>query len=122
MNPRCLLVVALLVACHKRPPSPVTVQGPAEVAVIVESQFQGLVTVYLEASGSSTRLGEVHFSESKSFVVPWRAIGDGATTQLRGEVIGSPERVRTTDLRVRPGSVVRWTLTPRLNMSYYAIY
>jgi hypothetical protein len=117
-----LLFAVLLGACHKQAPRPVTTQAPAEVAVIVESQFQGLVTVYLEAGGSSTRLGEVHFSESKSFVVPWRAIGDGARTQLRGEVIGSPERVRTTDLRVRPGSVVRWTLTPRLSMSYYAIY
>ena len=123
MRYRCYLFAVLLIACgNKQKPGPVTTKSPAEVAVIVESQFQGLVTVYLEAGNGLTRLGEVHFSESKSFVVPWSRIGDGARTQLRGEVIGSSERVRTTDLRIRPGSLVRWTLTPRLSMSYYAIY
>ena len=122
MGYRFCVFAVLLMACHKQPPRTVTAQPAGEVAVIVESQFQGMVTVYLDAGGATTRLGEVHFSESKSFVVPWSRVGDGARTQLRGEVIGSQERVRTTDLRIRPGSTVHWTLTPRLTMSYYAIY
>ena len=118
-----LSLVLALVGCSRRPPAgPVTARDPAEVAVIVESQYAGLVTVYLDASGSTTRLGEVHFQESRSFVVPWRTFGDGGSPRLRGEVIGSSERVVTNDLQVSPGSVVRWTLTPRLSMSYYAVY
>lgn len=90
--------------------------------MIVESQYAGLVTVYLDANGTSSRLGEIHFQETHSFVVPWRALGDGGDARLRGEVIGSAERVVTSGLQVRPGSVVRWTLAPRLSMSYYAVY
>jgi len=117
------LAVLTLAACsHRQARGPVTAGAPAEVGVIVENQFSGMITVFLEAGGRSIRLGEVHFSETKSFVVPWRSVGDGLSTQLRGEVIGSEERVLTSDLRMRPGSVVRWTLTPRLSMSYYTVY
>ena len=118
-----VLLALILAGCSHRPPAgPVTARGPAEVAVIVESQYEGMVTVFLDASGKSTRLGEVHFQETRSFVVPWRTVGDGGSPRLRGEVIGSAERVATSDLHVSPGSVVRWTLTPRLSMSYYAVY
>lgn len=119
-----LLCLSLgLVGCSRRKaPEPVTARYPAEVAVIVESQHTGQVTVYLDADGSATRLGEVNFQETRSFVVPWRVLGDGRSSRLRGEVLGSAERVVTSDLHVRPGSVVRWTLTPRLSMSYFAVY
>ena len=117
-----LLVLTLAACAHRHAPGPVTARGPAEAAVIVESQFSGLVTVYLDAGGRTTRLGEVHFQETNSFVLPWRVVGDGGSTRLRGEVIGSQERVVTSDLRITPGSVVRWTLTPRLDMSYYTVY
>jgi hypothetical protein len=90
--------------------------------VIVENQFAGLVTVYLDADGTSIRLGEVHFQDTHSFVVPWRRIGTAGILNLRGEVIGSTERVRSGDVHVQPGSVVRWTLAPRLNMSYVSVY
>jgi hypothetical protein len=120
---RHVLFAVLVAACsHRQAPGPVTAQEPPEVGVIVESQYGGIVTVFLDASGRSTRLGEVHFQETRSFVVPWRTVGDGGTPRLRGEVIGSAERVATSDLRLSPGSVVRWTLTPRLSMSYYAVY
>lgn len=118
-----VLAALTLVACsHRQAPGPVTAGTPAELGVIVENQFSGMITVFLEGSGGSIRLGEVHFSETKSFVVPWRSVGDGISTRLRGEVIGSQERVLTAELRVTPGSVVRWTITPRLSMSYFTVY
>jgi hypothetical protein len=121
-----VLVMALalcLAGCGGRAhPGEARPYRPSEVAVIVESQYSGLVTIYLEANGRSQRLGEAHFSETRSYVVPWRSLSEDGVVSLRGEVIGSDEAVYTGRLTLTPGSVVRWTLTPRLSMSYYAIY
>jgi hypothetical protein len=76
--------------------------------------------VYLHSGGTSQRLGEVNFQEVKSFVLQWRRLWDGF--YLRAEVIGSSERALTNDLQVQPGQMVRWTLTPNLDMSNVAIY
>ena len=117
------LALAFLAAWGgKHQPDQVSPHNPSEVAVIVENQYSGLVTIYLEANGRALRLGEVHFSETRSYVVPWRSLSEDGVVGLRGEVIGSDEAVRSGNLTLTPGSVVRWTLTPRLSMSYYAIY
>ncbi len=113
----------LLAACGGRArPGQVAPQNPNEVAVIVENQYSGQVTIYVEANGRALRVGEVHFSETRSYVLPWRSLSEDGVVGLRGEVIGSDEWVRAGPLTLTPGSVVRWTLTPRLSMSYYAIY
>lgn len=117
------LALAFLAGCGgKHQPDQVSPQNPSEVGVIVENQYSGLVTIYLEANGRARRLGEVHFAETRSYVVPWRTLSEDGVVGLRGEVIGSDEAVRSGNFTLTPGSVVRWTLTPRLSMSYYSIY
>lgn len=104
---------------------PGEVQGPnklSEVAVVVENQHTATLNLYLESNGRSVRIGEVHFSETRSFVMPWRSLSQNGVVSLRGEVVGSDQSVGTGAFTLTPGSMVRWTLTPRLEMSYYAVY
>lgn len=105
-----------LVGCVNRQPGPVTTETPAEVAIMVESNNSATIVVYLEARGNSRRLGEIHTKETLSWVFAYREFGTGYT-RLRGEVIGSDERVYTPDLKIQPGEVVRWSLAPRLVQS-----
>lgn len=116
--------LTLLAGCGHHPSGgeEVAPRERAEIGVIVENQYAGLVSIYLDVSGRAQRLGEVHFAETRSFVVPWRTLSEGGALELRGEVIGSDEQARTGVFKMMPGSVVRWTLTPRLTMSYYAVY
>lgn len=117
------VLVLTLTACGGKPaPDEVVPRKHNEVGVIVENQYTGQITIYIEANGRSLRLGEVHFSETRSYVVPSRSLSEDGVVSLRGEVIGSDEAVRTGRLTLTPGSVVRWTLTPNLNLSYYAVY
>lgn len=110
-------LVLLVAACAKRPaPGPVTASEPPEVAIQVENQFAGSLSIYLDVSGVSRRLGQVNMQDTRSFVVPWRAVGEGIFS-LRGEVIGSGERVVTQEVRIQPGQIVRWTLAASLRMS-----
>jgi hypothetical protein len=112
---------ALLLACGRgRGPESVPPRDAGEVAVQVENHYAGTLVVYLHSGGTSHRLGEVNFQEVKSFVLQWRRLWDGF--YLRAEVIGSSERALTNDLQVQPGQMVRWTLTPNLDMSNVAIY
>src|SRR5512147_1539547 len=123
MRARALFLALTLAGCGGRGhPGQARPYNPSEVAVIVENQYSGLVTIYLEANGRAQRIGEVHFAETRSYVVPWRSLSEDGVVALRGEVIGSDEAVRSGHFTLTPGSVVRWTLTPRLSMSYYAIY
>ena len=119
-----LLLLALLPACGGRN-HPGEVQGPnklSEIAVVVENQHTGTISLYLESNGRSVRIGEVHFSENRSFVMPWRSLSENGVVSLRGEVVGSDQSVGTGPFTLTPGNMVRWTLTPRLEMSYYAVY
>mgnify|MGYP001001528315 CR=1 FL=1 len=73
-----LLLLALLPACGGRN-HPGEVQGPnklSEIAVVVENQHTGTISLYLESNGRSVRIGEVHFSETRSFVMPWRSLSE----------------------------------------------
>lgn len=112
-----------MLACGQGPaPEGVSARDPSEVAVQVENHYAGMVTVYLHSGGTTVRLGEVGFQEAKSFVLPWRRLRGDGVCFLRAEVIGSSERALTDDLRVQPGQMVRWTLTPSLGMSSVSIY
>jgi len=111
----------VLLACGRSPaPQPAAPRDAGEVAVQVDNHYAGTLVVYLHSGGTSQRLGEVHFQEVKSFVLQWRRLWDGF--YLRAEVIGSSERALTDGLQVQPGQMVRWTLTPSLDMSNVAIY
>jgi hypothetical protein len=105
-----------LTACVSRKPGPVTVENPAEVGIVIESNFTATVVIFLEAKGTVRRLGEVHTQETLSWVLPYRQLG-GGVSRLRAEVIGSDQWIATPDLQVQPGQVVRWSLAPRLVQS-----
>lgn len=111
-----LAVLFGLMACVSRKPGPVTVENPAEVAIVVESNFTSTVAIFLEARGTLRRLGEVHTQETLSWVLQYRQIGVGVS-RLRAEVIGSDQRIVTPDLQVQPGQVVKWSLAPKLSLS-----
>lgn len=111
-----MLGVVGLSGCMGYRAPPETKTDPAEVAIVVESNNTSTIVVYLEARGNSRRLGEVHTKETKSWVFQYREFGTGYT-RLRGEVIGSDERVFSPDIRVESGQIVRWTLMPRLVQS-----
>lgn len=115
--PATLFAVLIgLTACVSRKPGPVTVENPAEVGIMVESNFSATVVIFLEVKGNKRRLGEVHTQETLSWVVPFRQMGYGIS-RLRAEVIGSDQWIATPDLQVQPGQVVRWSLAPRLVQS-----
>lgn len=99
-----------------RHPGPVVTENPAEIGIIVESNFSSTVAVFLEARGTVRRLGEVHTFETLSWVFPYRQVGVG-TARLRAEVIGSDQSLVTPELQIQPGQVVRWSLAPKLSLS-----
>jgi hypothetical protein len=123
MRRRALVALgAVLLACGRPVSEPEVVPSDGEVAVQVENHFTASLTIHLHSQGISRRLGEVHFQETRAFVVPWRRIGSAGVFRLRAEVIGSDERVVTDNLRVQPGQVVHWTLTPHLDASSVILY
>ncbi len=113
----------LVIACGRPPvaghPDPAVV---ADVAVSIENHYAGTLTIYLDAHGTSLRLGEVGAQGSPSFVVPYRRVAPDGVFRLRGEVIGSAERVLTEPIRAQPGQLVRWTLRAALGMSSVSVY
>jgi hypothetical protein len=122
-RPPFLLVLALLASgcSHHAPAGAPTPGDPSEVGIQVENQNASSLTAYLESSGVSRRLGLVNTAETRSYVVPWSEVGTGVL-RLRGEILGSNARVVTDEIRVRPGQVVRWTVTARLAMSGVVLY
>jgi len=113
----------VLLACGgpsvaEAPPPAVT----GEVGVSIENHFAGTLTIYLDAHGTSLRLGKVSAQGSPAFVLPWRRVGPDGVFRLRAEVIGSAERVVSEEIRVQPGQLVRWTLAATLGMSSVAIF
>lgn len=119
-----LLVATIpwLCGCGGRPdPSPVTPQERPEIGIQIENQFAASLTIYLESGGLSRRLGQVNIAQTVSFVVPWNEAPTGVV-RLRGEVIGSSERVVTDQLRLGHGQLIRWMLAPQLRMSSVAVY
>jgi len=95
---------------------------PADIGLSVESHFAGTLAIYLDAHGTSLRLGEVSAQGSPAFVLPWRRVGPDGVFRLRAEVIGSAERVVTEEIRVQPGQLVRWKLGATLGMSSVSVH
>lgn len=117
-----LVGVLGLLSCARRPdPGPVSAQQRPEIGIQVENQYAASLTIYLETGGLWRRLGQVNIAETVSFVVPSIEASTGVL-RLRGEVIGSTERILTDRLRVDAGQIVRWTLAPQLRMSSVALY
>ncbi len=120
---RLVLISLLLVACGGPPtardPAPAVVD---EVAVSIENHYAGTLTIYLDAHGTSLRLGEVSAQGSPSFVIPWRRVAPDGVFRLRGEVVGSAERVVTGLIRAQPGQLVRWTVAAALGMSSVSVF
>ncbi len=117
-----LVGVLGVLSCARRPdPGPVSAQQHPEIGIQVENQYAASLTIYLETGGLWRRLGQVNIAETVSFVVPSIEASTGVL-RLRGEVIGSTERILTDRLRVDAGQIVRWTLAPQLRMSSVALY
>ena len=124
MRPALAALVAFtaLAACGKRGGSEPVSPGSGEIVIEVENQYAASVTIYLDAGGTSRRLGQVNIGSSQSFPVAWRQLGTDGAFRLRAEVIGSSERVMTDVLRVQPDQIVRWTLAPQLGMSAVMVH
>ncbi len=119
----CLALGGLLLACGGPSASGTDVPPQeGEVGIQVANHFTATLTIHLHAQGVSRRLGEVNFQDTGAFVLPWRTIGSTGTLRLRAEVIGSNQRVVTEELRVQPGQVVHWTITPHLDASHVILY
>jgi hypothetical protein len=117
------LVGLALLACGR--PTEAANPSPAlaaDIGLSVESHFAGGLAIYLDAHGTSLRLGEVSAQGSPAFVVPWRRVGPDGVFRLRAEVIGSVERVVTEELHVQPGQLVRWKLGAILGMSSVSVH
>lgn len=114
-----LLILACRGASGAGTPHPAT---PGEVGVSIENHFAGTLAIYLDAHGTSLRLGEVSAQGSPAFALPWRRVGPDGVFRLRAEVLGSAERVVSEEIRVQPGQLVRWTLAATLGMSSVSIY
>jgi len=95
------LLVAGAAACASHRPAPVDPRGEFALSVINHHWLD--VTIYVVHNGERTRVAtrEVY---------------------LIGDVVGSPEVVRTEILLVQPGQYIEWTLENPLRRSSVAVY
>ena len=117
-----LVALTALAACGKRSGGQAVSPVAGEIVIEVENQYAASLTIYLDAGGTSRRLGQVNIGSSRSFPVAWRQLGTDGAFRLRAEVIGSAEHAMTDVLRVQPDQIVRWTLAPQLGMSAVMVH
>jgi hypothetical protein len=114
------LLVAGAAACASHRPAPVDPRGEFALSVINHHWLD--VTIYVVHNGERTRVGTVTASSSERFLLAGRLLGATREVYLIGDVVGSPEVVRTEILLVQPGQYIEWTLENPLRRSSVAVY
>jgi hypothetical protein len=118
-----LLAVVILQACGHGKPAAEPGPTPGDVGIEVENQSSASLTIYLVTGSVRHRLGQVNAQDGLAVVKSWAEWSrGGAVIYLRAEVIGSDEAVVSDNLRVQPGQVIQWVLTPNLRMSRVVLY
>lgn len=113
-------VLALACGGGKAPPEPEPATG--EIGIEVQNQSSFSLTIYLVTGSVRHRLGQVNAQDALALARSYSEFARGSSVYLRGEVIGSDERVVTDDLRVQPGQIIHWILAPNLRMSRVVLH
>jgi hypothetical protein len=118
-----LMVVTALGACRSKGPSTSAEPDPnAQVAVEVESHYQGDVIIYLVQGSQRDRLGTVTALSRAEFSFPYRRLQTSSNTRLMAYPLAGAQAYLSDPLLVQPGQYVSWTLESDLGRSSLAVY
>jgi hypothetical protein len=118
-----LLLLTALGACRsKRSDTSVQPDPNAQVAVEVESHFQGDIIIYLVQGSQRQRLGTVTALSKAEFSFPYRRLQTSSSLRLMAYPLAGAQAYLSEPLLVQPGQYVSWTLESDLGRSSLAVY
>jgi len=110
---RILTVVVLAsLGCHQRSPSTQDEFPPLPAVISIRVENRNLldVMIYVEHSGTRTRVGLAPAVTNTEFTLSLATLGAGGDYRLIGDPIGMRVNVYTEALHARPGDQVTWLL------------
>jgi hypothetical protein len=116
-----LMLVVMAASCSRgqRTASSPLASGP--VSVRVENHNWVNVVVYVLHGGQRTRLGMATGNKTTDLTIPYWIVGQSSTIQLKGDAVGSSDRIITDAVTVRPWMQLDWSLETDLSRSALAI-
>lgn len=114
-----LLLAAALGACAGQSSNPA--EGPrreeAGARLVVRNSNWADAAVYIQASGTMTRLGEVTSMNTRSFRIPARALYNTRGVQLWVDLLGTSRRYPIDAVDIPPGVTAELTIENQISLS-----
>jgi hypothetical protein len=124
-----LLLASAVAGCtprHRASPSPSASsadQDPqAEWSLTVTNRHSLDVSVYVMYDGQRSHVGVVSAYGTATFLLAPTMLSAGRTPRLEANAIGSPRRLTTDAIPVRPGQHVEWILDNGLDHSNVSVW
>lgn len=117
---RCALLVAALGCARNRArtdPAPEAAAGEAVAgpAVLEVENLSYLdVRIYVIQGSRNWRMGLVTATSTATFTLTPEMIGRG-TIQIYADPVGSPRRLRSEEIPIRPGETLSWAINNQLS-------